>query len=459
MLETYNIILINSFRNFKKNIISSPTLYLLFSSMMVFSIFLIGYLTLFLIKNDVPVSLNDVFFIILFLFIIKGSNDFYNYFTKSQPLTYSLSTQISHFRTVFEIFLIVFWIQLGLWVFFSTLYNISLIIAGISLSYPLIYLNFTLGIMLASVLGTVIVLHYFSKKKYRLIPVGLILYILSQYNDIYSVLILLIISFIYLIWSLRYCLDSYQYVTRKDRKKEKTQVWISGIKKAVFYKEITTLWRERVLSSIIFSAVFLGFGAGYMSRFGVENLLPESLQILASKISPESYAFFGIYVLTIHGAVFTSLSLFLNEEQTIWLIRHLPVKMKTIVYGKALAILMPFFCTIPFIAYFLAFNPGKSLFFLIWFLIFSYLAGIIICFPLGAKYVGKKSDILLLYSVSLLIFIVLGVFFAINSILEIFGFSKYILYVLFILVEIVLLFISFKISGYFLEIRYKNISS
>jgi hypothetical protein len=456
MLETYNVVLINSYRNLKRNINSSPVLYFLFTIMMIFSIFLIGFLTLFLIRNDVPIDLNDVFFVILFLFILKGTYDFYNYFTKSEPVTYALSTQVSHFKTVFEVFLVVFWIQLGLWVFFSSLYNVSLVMAGVDLSYPLIYLKFTFGIMIASILGSVIILNYFNKKKYRLIPLGFIFYFLYQYNDIYSILILFIVSFIYLLWSLKYSLDSYQYVIRKDRKKEKTQVWFQNAIKAVFFKEITVLWRERVLYSMVFSAVVMGIGAGYMIRFGAENLLPESLQALVSMVSSESYAFFGIYVLTIHGAVFISLSFFLNEEHTLWLIRHLPVKMSTIVSGKALALILPFLCSIPFIAFYSSFTNGESLIFLIWFLVFSYLAGVIICFPLGAKYVGKKSDLLLLYSVSLLVFAVLGLSFSFNSVFRMLGLSEYLMYVVFILIELVFLFISLRISANFLSIKYKK---
>ena len=163
-------------------------------------------------------------------------------------------------------FLVVFWIQLGIWVFLSSIYNVSLVIVGVNPSFSLIYLKFTLGVMLACVLGSIIVLHYFSKKKYRLIPLGFIMFFLNQYNDIFTILILLIISFIYLLLSLRYCLDSYQFVGRKSWKKEKAQMWLSSIKKAVFYKEVISLWRERVLFSIIFTAVVIGIGAGYIAR-------------------------------------------------------------------------------------------------------------------------------------------------------------------------------------------------
>jgi len=458
MLDTYNVVLLNSVRNFKRNVKSSPLLYFLFSTMMLFSTFLIGFLTLFFIRNEIPVDLNNVFFVVVFLFLLKGSYDFHNYFTKSEPVTYALSTQVSHFKILFEIFLVVFWLQLGLWVFLSSLCNVSFYFVGIELAYPVEYLKFSLGVVFASIAGSIFVLHYFSRNKYRLIPLGLIFIAIYQFNDIISLLILSIASFVYLLWSFNYCSDSYLYVGRTERKNEKAQMWLSTIKKAVFYKEIVILWRERILFSILISAVFMGIGAGYIARFGAGDLLPESLQALVSSISPESYAFFGIYALTIHGAVFISLSFFLNEENTVWLLRHVPVKMKDIVYGKMFAVFMPFLCSIPFVAYYSAFTSGESLVFLIWFLIFSFLAGIIICFPLGARYVGKKSDILLLYSISLLIFVVLGVAFSFNYFLRGMGDTKYYLYILAIVVELLFLFfVSVELTENSMAVKYRNI--
>jgi hypothetical protein len=246
-------------------------------------------------------------------------------------------------------------------------------------------------------------------------------------------------------------------VSRKVRKPEQAQVWLSHSKKAVFYKESIILWRDRVLFSILFSAVMMGVGAGYIARFGAESLLPESLQVFASQFSPESYAFFGIYVLTIHGAVFISLSFFLNEEHTIWLLRHVPVTMNDIVQGKVYALLLPFLCSLPFIAYYTAFTSGKSLPFLLWFLVFSYLAGIIISFPLGARYVGKKSDILLLYSSSLLIFVILGGTFSISGFVTTLDWSKYVLYGFVLLLELGLLLLSIRITAHSLSINYQNV--
>ena len=457
MLETYNVILANASRYLRKNIESSPFLYFLFTIIIVFSIVMFGMLTLFFIENEVFVDLNDVFFIILFLFILKSSYDFHNNYTNSPSVYYALSTPVSHTRTVFEIFLMVFFVQLGLWVLFSSLYNVVLIAAGINLGYPVVYLQFTFGIMLAAVLGTTITLHFFSKKKYRLIPIAIIFTILYIWHDLFSILLILIVSSVYLFWSLHHALDSYQYVSRKERKKEKLQIWIQNVKRAIFYKEIIVLWRDRILLSMIFSAVTLGIISGYLARFGGDSFLPEGLKLIVSKLAPGSYALFGIYVLTVYCAVFISLNTFLNEEHTLWLIRHLPVDINTVVKGKALALVMPFICTIPFVAYYSAFTSGESLLFLVWFLVFSFLAGVIISFPLGAKYVGKKSDILLLYSVSLIIFVILSVVFSFDIVFRMLSLPRYLFYILTIVFELLLLVVSLKVSSNILALKYKNV--
>jgi len=459
MLETYNIILANASRNLKTNMKSSPFLYLLFTTISIFSVVMIGMLTLFFIENEVVIDIDDIFFIIFFLFVLKSSYDFYNYYSSSHSVCYALSSPVSHVKTVFEIFLMIFWVQLGIWVLFSSLYTLVLLLSGLNIGYPLIYLQFTFGIMLSSVIGTIFTLHYFSKKKYRLIPLSAMLGILYLHHDLIMIIFLLIISFIYLIMSLKYALDSYQYVSHKKRKKEKLQLWIYNVKMAIFYKETTIIWREKLLFSMISSAVFLGGISGYLARFGEDSFIPESLKLIVSKLSPTSYAYFGIYVLTVYCSVFISLSFFLNEEKTIWLIRHLPIKAKTIVYGKLLGLILPFICTIPFIAFYSAFTSGEIIVFLVWFLIFSFLAGIIISFPLGAKYIGKKSDVLLLYSVSLIMFVILGLFFSFDNIFRIFSIPRSLFYITTIIIELLLLILSIEISSKSLSLKYKNVLS
>jgi len=379
---------------------------------------ILAMLTLFFIKNQVKVDLNDVFFFIFFLFMMKSSYDFHRYFIKSQSVTYGLSAPIHHGKTVFEIILMIFWVQLGIWVLFFSIYSISLYGAGVGLEYPFEYIQFTTGIMLATVLGTTIALHFFSKKKYRLAPLFILIGCLWILHDIVSIIVILLFSVIYLFYSLNHTLDSYQYVHRKQRKEEKLQVWIQSIKKTIFFKETIILWRDKIFFSILFSSITIGAVSGYLAAFGDNSIFPESLKVLTERLTLTSYAFVGIYVLTVFTSVFIPLSFFLNEENTLWLLRNLPVKENTIIEGKAFALVIPFICSIPFIAYFSAFTKGESIDFLIWFLIFSFLAGVIISFPLGAKYVGKKSDILLLYCVSLLIFIILGIAISIYNILK-----------------------------------------
>ena len=70
---------------------------------------------------------------------------------------------------------------------------------------------------------------------------------------------------------------------------------------------------------------------------------------------------------------------------------------------------------------------------------------------------GKKSDILLLYSVSLLIFLILGIFFSINGVIGNLGSSQYFLYGFILLIEMPLLLISLKISAKNLRVKYKKI--
>ena len=86
MLETYNTILVNSYRNLKNNMNASPTLYFLYIAMMILSSFMIGFLTQFFINTEISLDIENIFFIIVFMFILKASYDFYQYFTKSDAV-------------------------------------------------------------------------------------------------------------------------------------------------------------------------------------------------------------------------------------------------------------------------------------------------------------------------------------------------------------------------------------
>ncbi len=166
------------------------------------------------------------------------------------------------------------------------------------------------------------------------------------------------------------------------------------------------------------------------------------------------FLFMGVFVVIVYTGVFPALNLFLNEEKTMWIIRHIPLKSDTIVFGKTSALALCFLTSLPFIPYISIFIGFDKIVFLIWFLIFSYIAGIIVSIPLGVKYVGKKSDIMLLYSIAMILFAVLGSVAMLGIIIENSTQYPFIFYILIILVEIIILYISLKISSNILAIKY-----
>jgi hypothetical protein len=166
------------------------------------------------------------------------------------------------------------------------------------------------------------------------------------------------------------------------------------------------------------------------------------------------FVFLGVYVVVVYTAVFPALNLFLNEEKTMWIIRHVPVKNDVLIYGKTSALALCFLTSIPFIPYISIFIGFDQIVFLIWLLVFSYIAGVIISVPLGVKYVGKKSDIMLLYSVAMMLFAILGTAAIVGSaIRDNFAFPI-VIYILSILAEIFVLYISLKISSKILALNY-----
>jgi hypothetical protein len=167
------------------------------------------------------------------------------------------------------------------------------------------------------------------------------------------------------------------------------------------------------------------------------------------------FLFLGIYVVIMYTAVFPSLNLFLNEEKTMWILRHMPVKNESIVYGKVSSLALCFLTAIPFIPYITIFTGLDQIVFLVWFLVFSYIAGIILSLPLGVKYVGKKSDIMLLYSVAMILFVILGFVAIIADIIEQNFTYPIIIYTIILFFEIFLLYVSIKISSQLLSLKYK----
>ena len=162
----------------------------------------------------------------------------------------------------------------------------------------------------------------------------------------------------------------------------------------------------------------------------------------------------GVFTVVIYTAVFPALNLFLNEENTMWIIRHVPVSNDILIFGKTSALALCFISAIPFIPYISIFMGFENIVFLTWFLIYSFIACVIISAPLGVKYVGKKSDIMLIYSISMILFVVLGAGAYIGYIVENM-FDYYILVYLFILlIEIFVLYISLKLSSKIYALKY-----
>jgi hypothetical protein len=204
-------------------------------------------------------------------------------------------------------------------------------------------------------------------------------------------------------------------------------------------------------------SIFTALGTGYLFVYGTDLFIPESIQRYLSGFLPSLFVFLGCYVVVMYAAVFPALNLFLTEEKTMWILRNLPVSNQTIVFGKALALSLCFLTTLPYLAFIPIFFGVTDLLFLFWFLGFSFLAAIIIALPLGVKYVGKKSDILLLYSVAMILFVLLSVVGAgMNLLRSNTSLSILPLCVLLICLELTMLFLSLKLSTYLLSLSFQN---
>ena len=351
MLETFTTILTDIRRSLFQKIRSSPILYLFFSSMMFFSVVMFAFLTLFLMKTEADISLLDVFFGIFFIFFMKSTSDFHNHFINSPYLLYAFSTQVSQTKTIREIFLVIFFINTGIWFSFSALYLLTLHSLGIDIFYPIEYLVFSSGVIIAIVLGCSVTIHFFSSLRYRLLPTVILLGFYWFSQSMTFIVLTLPLALLHLIWSLSHATDSYLFVNRKERTKDKSQVKIRNIIPTICYREITVLWRDKLLFSFIFTSVTTALFTGYLAIYGTDLLIPESLKEYAGEFLPDMFVFLGIYIVVIYTAVFPSLNLFLNEEKTMWILRNLPLSNETIVKGKVLSLTLCFLTSLPFLAY------------------------------------------------------------------------------------------------------------
>ena len=457
MLDTSKLLLLEITRNLRRKITTSPILYLFFSSMIFFSIVMFAFLTFVLLQAETMLNFMDVFYTVFFLLLMKSASDMHAQFISAPQAAYALSTDVPHQRTLGEIVLTIVLMNLGLWFSFSLLYLLVLSWLRLPMYYPVEYLLFSLSVVVGILLGCSLSLHFFSSKPYRLLPSLLLLGFFWFSQSMLFVACMLPVAFLHCLWSLSHSLDSYRFAKRKKRSSGLTQVQPRGILLALFVREVTGIWRERLYFSFIAMSIGTALGTGYLFLYGTDLLIPAQIQRYLSGFLPSLFVFLGCYVVIMYAAVFPALNLFLTEEKTMWILRSLPVSNHHIIYGKTLALSLSFLTTLPFLAFIPLFLGVDDLLFLFWFLGFSFLAAIIIALPLGVKYVGKKSDILLLYSVAMILFVVLSVVGAgVNLLRSYSPVSILPLCLLLICLELALLFLSLKLSTYLLSFSVRN---
>ncbi len=448
MFETTALLLSEVIRGVRQKIRTSPILYLFFIAMIFFSIVMFAFLTFFLLHTNTTFSFMDVFYSVFFLLLMKSAADMHRYFITSPNVGYTLATPVTHRRTVGDITLGIVAMNSILWFGLSLLFLLVLAGLRVSINYPVEYLLFSLDVVTAMLLGCTLALHFFSQKYYRVAPTAVLLLIIWYSQSMVFIALMLPLAVLQLIWSLSHSIESYRYVRRKKRSPERTLERVRPALWTLFHREVTVIWRERLYSSFVFMSITTALGTGYLYLHGADIFLPPSLQRMIGGFLPSLFVFVGCYVVVMYAAVFPALNLFLSEEHTMWILRNLPVKNETIVYGKTLALSLCFITTVPFLAFIPTFLGVKDLWFLLWFLGFSFLAAVIIAVPLGVKYVGKKSDILLLYSVAMVLFVLLSVTGAgINLLRHYAGISILWLCLMLLALEVTLVFLSLKLSA------------
>ncbi|DAC72126.1 MAG TPA: hypothetical protein DSN98_06815 [Thermoplasmata archaeon] len=457
MFETSKLLLMEITRNLRVKMKTSPILYTFFSAMIFFSLVMFAFLTFFLLHTKTTFNFMDVFYTVFFLLLMKSASDMHTHFISAPQASYALSTQVTQRKTVGEIALTIVLTNMVLWFCFSALYLFVLSLLHVSVNYPVEYILFTVNVLIAGLLGCSLSFHFFSSRRYRMLPTLLLLGFFWVSQSLLFIACMFPLALIHCAWSLSHPLDSYRFVKRKERTSERAQVFQRGIFHALFIREVTGIWRDRLYISFTSMSIMTAVGTGYFFRYGTDLFIPESIQKYISGFLPSLFVFLGCYIVVMYAAVFPALNLFLTEEKTMWILRNLPLKNETIVYGKTLALSLCFLTTLPFVAFIPIFLGVDDLLFIIWFLGFSFLAAVIIAIPLGVKYVGKKSDILLLYSVAMILFVLLSVIGAgMNILRSVPTISILPLCVLLLLLELTLLFLSLRLSARLLALPFKN---
>lgn len=453
MLDTSRIVLTEIARNLRQKMRTSPVLYTFFSAMIFFSIVMFAFLAFFLLRTNISFDFMDAFYAVFFLLLMKSASDLHTLYVSAPQVSYALSTQVPPGRIVGEIILGVCLSNIVIWFSFSSLFLLVLAGLRVPIDYPVEYGLFSIDVAVAILLGCSLSLHLFSAKKYRMAPTLLLLVFIWFSQSLLFTALMFPLALLHCLWSLFHPLDSYRFVSRKERRGEHDQVHLRSTVQSLFTREVTVIWRERLFFSFIFMSITTALGTGYLFLYGTDLFIPESLQRFVGGFLPSLFVFLGCYIVIMYAAVFPALNLFLTEEKTMWILRNLPIKNETIVYGKTLALSLCFLTTLPFLAFVPIFLGIDDLLFLLWFLGFSFLAAIIIAIPLGVKYVGKKSDILLLYSIAMILFVVLSVVGTSMNVLRTSMTSSILpLCVLLLFLELTMLFLSLKLSARLLSL-------
>ena len=409
-VRIYALELTETSRNLGKKARESPALYGWFSVIIAFSVVMSARLTIFEMSASFPMDMEQIFFAMFFLFMLKASADFHRYFVDSRRIEYLFSSPISHFRVSFGIFNLIFWVNLGLWALFSSSYIFMLSLYEVPVGYPDLYLKFTLGVVLAITLGVVLAIHYFSpKRRFMIVPV-IFISALWYFHELWQIFLLIAISLPYLLWALKISRGSFGYVVRKERKSAAAySKKIRNPLEALRWKEITVLWRDRLILSFLITAVSVGIGSGYLAVHIDTGIFPPPIRPYIVPALPFIFLFLGSFILASYLFVFPALNIFLSEENTLWILKNLPVSGKKIVSGKTSAMALALLTASVFPFYFSIFTGLRYIPLAFFVLILSFFLSTAISLPFGIRYAGKKSDVLLLYSVSILLFTVLSI--------------------------------------------------
>ncbi len=402
--KVYSLELTEISRALRAKAKDSPVLYLWFSVIMA------TRLTVFEMDASFPLDMEQIFFAVFFLFLLKASADIHRYFITSDRMEYLFASPLSRLSIPLGVFMVIFWTNLGLWTLFSSTYILILSLYSVPIVYPWLFLNFTMAVMLSSVLGTGMAIHYFSPKRWLMVFPVFFISALWYFHDARQTGFILLSSIPYLIFALYVSPNSFGYIVRKERKD--AIAYTRAVRDAVGamrWKEMTVLWRDRLVTSFLVTSVSVGIVSGYLAVHTDPNIFPPEARVMVIPNLPFIFLFLGIFILASYLFVFPALNTFLAEEKTLWILKNLPLSGRDIIYGKLGGLVLPLITALAFPFYFAIFTGMGRIFLSFAVLLLAFFLSLAVSLPFGIRYAGKRSDVLLLYTVSILIFTVLSI--------------------------------------------------